>query len=253
MDLTERVAIVTGAGRGIGRGIARRLAQAGAGVVVVDVDIQAARDVAAELTDAGHVAVAAQADVTDPPQVEQTVADAVERFGRLDILVNNAGLTGATLGTKPFLDIDLKAWRRVIEVNLTGAFLFSQAAGRVMAQRGYGRIILLGSINSFGAEVGGAHYVASKTGILGLMRAMAVELAPMGVLVNCIAPGPVVTERTAPLASDPAYQQSLQRIALKRPGAPDEIGDAAVFLASDRCAFITGQTLVIDGGYLAAL
>ena len=249
--LKERVAIVTGAGQGIGRGIALRFALEGAAVVVAELDVALAMRTAAEIEAVGGRALAVPTDVADRAQVEAMVARTMDHFGGLDILVNNAAIA---LLYEPFFEISEASWRRMIDVNLSGAFWCSQAASRHMAERGRGWIVNIGSVNSFHPETQVAHYAASKGGIVLLTRAMALDLAPHGIRVNAIAPGGVHTERTELFDADPANREILARalggIPLGRRGEPDEIAQGAVFLSCDESSYIQGHTLVIDGGIL---
>jgi NAD(P)-dependent dehydrogenase (short-subunit alcohol dehydrogenase family) len=252
MRLRDKIAIVTGGGRGIGRGISVRFAAEGATVVIAQRDPTSALRTVADIETAGGQALSIPTDVSEPAQVEALVGRVLERFGRIDILINNAGLTGAN---GPFLAMPLETWRRILDVNLTGMFLCGQAVARAMVERGIpGRIVNVGSINSFAAEKEAAAYVASKGAILALTRAMAVELAPYGIIVNCLAPGPIRVENNAPLFdAEPTRTGIARGVPLGRPGVPEETAAAALFLASDECTFVVGTSLVIDGGYLAYL
>ena len=242
MRLEGKVALVTGAARGIGRGIATCFAAEGARVLVSDIDLEVATEVAAELGTAGGKAQAVRLDVREPGEAAAAVRLAVERFGRLDVLVNNAGITDRT----PFLEMDLEFWYRVLGVNLSGCFICSQAAARQMVAQKSGRIINIASNSGVFGGRGRAAYGASKAGIINLTQTMAIELADHGVLVNAIAPGPIRTQRSTTKAP-PATVRT--RMALPRFGEPAEVGAAAVFLASDECSFTTGHVLGVDGGF----
>jgi len=249
--LANKIALVTGAGRGIGRAIALRLAQDGASVAVLDQDASSAA-VAGEIEAMRGTALALPGtDVSQFEQVSRAITITLDHFGRIDILVNNASIAG---GNGDFLDISLELWQRIVGVNLTGMFLCGQAVARHMRAAGVrGRIINIGSINSFGAERGAAAYVTAKHGTLGLTRAMAVDLAPHGITVNCIAPGPITVERNAELFAGPLREPLARRVPLGHTGTPDQVATAVAFLACDDASFITGAALAVDGGTLAYL
>jgi 3-oxoacyl-[acyl-carrier protein] reductase len=237
-----KVALVTGAGAGIGRGIARVLAGEGAAVLVSDIDEAAAGRVAGEIEARGGRALAHALDVRDAQAAAAAMAAAVERLGGLDILVANAGVTSRL----PFLDMPLDFFEGVLRTNLTGCFVTAQAAARAMVARGRGgRIVTISSNSGVFGGAGRAAYSASKAGIIALTQTMAIELAPHGILVNCVCPGPIRTQRTTTEEPGPAF---VARMSLKRFGLPEEVGQAVAFLASDRCSFTTGQTLGVDGG-----
>jgi 3-oxoacyl-[acyl-carrier protein] reductase len=254
--LAGKTALITGGGQGIGRGIALRFVREGAQVALLDRDQSSADSTAAAIVAAGGTAlVLAPCDVSLPEQVERAVETAMVRFGAIHILINNAGIAGHS---GAFLDLPYERWQELIAVNLSGMFLVGQIIARQMVEQAIeGRIVNLGSINSFGAERGAVAYVVSKAGILGLTRAMAVDLAPHGIRVNCLAPGPITVERNAGLFAQKApgtARDALRRaIPLARPGTVEETAAAALFLASDEASFITGTTLVVDGGLLAYL
>jgi 3-oxoacyl-[acyl-carrier protein] reductase len=245
VQLTGRTAIVTGAGAGVGRGIARALVEAGAAVLVTDIDLEAAERVAGELRAAGGRALPFRLDVRDPAEAASACDAAVDRLGGLDILVNNAGSTARM----PFLDMPKSFFEDLLELNLVGTFVCAQAAARVMVARGKGGRIVNISSNSgrFGGR-GRAAYSASKAGIIALTQTLAIELAEHGILVNCVAPGPIRTERTTTERPSEAFTC---RMALPRFGEPIEVGRAVVWLASDACSFTTGHTIGVDGGLTA--
>ena len=249
MRLDARAALVTGASRGIGRAIALALARAGA-----DVAVNYARDAAAAAACAraiealGRRAVALQADVADPTQVAALVHESIAALGRLDILVNNAGL----IVRRPFLDLTLQEWDRVLDTNLRGAFLISQQAARHMAAQRYGRIINISSVQGSVATIHRAAYCASKGGLNMLTRAMALDLAPYGITVNAIAAGVTDTDMSRARFADPEQRELFGRwIPAGRIATPEDLTGAVVFLATDTAAYITGHILAVDGGVLA--
>jgi 3-oxoacyl-[acyl-carrier protein] reductase len=248
MRLADKVAIITGSGRGIGREIAVRFAAEGARTVVADVHGDNARAVAAAITAAGGAALAVRVDITDATQVEALIQETLARFGQLDVLVNNAGV-GLN---KPFLTTTLDEWDRQLRVNLTGTFLCAQAAARVLVRRGGGRIINIASISGQRGGQGRAAYGASKAGVILLTKVLAVELAPHGVRVNAIAPGPVVTEMSNGTHTEATRRAYHERIPLGRYGRECEIAAAALFLASEESSFVNGHVLNVDGGFDAA-
>ncbi|UQA56850.1 3-oxoacyl-ACP reductase FabG [Polyangium aurulentum] len=239
-----RSVIVTGASKGIGRGIAKVFAQGGAKVLVVARDGRAAAEVAEELAREGAVASGFAADVSDEGQVEAMVDAAVERHGGLDVLCANAGIFPASR----LEEMPLAEWREVMRINLEGCFLSVRAAIPALARSEAGRVILTSSITGpITGFPGWSHYAASKAGQLGFMRTAALELARKGITVNAILPGNIATEGLVGLGKD--YVDSMvASIPLRRLGSVEDIGHAAAFLASKEAGFITGQTLVVDGG-----
>jgi 3-oxoacyl-[acyl-carrier protein] reductase len=245
MDLSGKVALVTGAGNGIGRAIAQGLSAAGATTLVCDIDGAAGERTAKSITDHGQIAVAMPLDVSDPDRVAAVYGEVGQRYGRLDIQISNAGITTRA----PFLDVDLETFHRIMSVNLYGTFLCGQAAGRLMREKG-GRIVNLTSVSGQQGGTGRAAYGASKAAIINLTQTMAVEFAEYGILVNAIAPGPTQVERTA---HGPAQTQAfLSRLAIKRYATPADVARAALFLVSDQNDYITGHVLNVDGGFAAA-
>jgi len=249
MQLEKKVAIVTGAATGIGQAIATAFAAEGAAVVVDYVGKgNAADETIKKIESAGGRAVAVDADVSDPTQVQKLVDQTVSRFGKLDILVNNAGIEFK----HPFLEFPLELWQKVIAVDLTGPWLCAQTAARQMVKQGAGgRIINISSVHEDLPMPTNAPYCAAKGGLRMLMRTIAVELAPHKITVNNIGPGAIYTPIDKDVQSDPAVEkQLLSEIPLGRWGKPEEVAALAVFLASDAASYLTGSTHFIDGGML---
>ncbi|PZF60123.1 3-oxoacyl-ACP reductase [Curtobacterium sp. MCBD17_034] len=245
-DMTGRTAVVTGSTRGLGRAFATALAEAGANVVVVGRDADAAATVEAELGALGADVLTVLADVTRRDDVERLLAAAVDRFGRVDVLVNNAG----ACIHKPALDVTDEEWHEVMSVNVDGLWIASQVFGRHMIERGGGSIVNVGSMS--GAIVNRPQwqpaYNASKAAVHHLTRSLAAEWAPMHVRVNAIAPGYMRTDM-APVDAPEFHRHWIEDTPQQRAGEPDELGPAMVFLASDASSFVTGSVLTIDGGY----
>ena len=242
----DKVALVTGAGGGIGGAIAIGLAEAGAYTVAADIDLAAVNPVINLMGAARGMALAL--DVTNPTAITHIVDDIVSRQGRLDILVHAAGRSSRT----HVLDISPAEWDDVIKVNLGGAFYCTQAVARVMTKQGGGSIIMISSQLAEVARPKGAPYVASKGGLRSLAQAMAVDLAAFQVRVNCLGPGVTLTPMTRSRYDDPQVRATWeQRIPLGRVAQPQDMVGAALFLASDEAAYITGTSLYVDGGYLA--
>jgi 3-oxoacyl-[acyl-carrier protein] reductase len=241
--LEGRVAIVTGAGRGIGQAIALRLAAEGAAVVVADVDLDLAGQAAEEVKGRGVEAHALRADVSSLESVQAAVKEVVGRFGRVDVLVNNAGVTRDTL----MLRMKAEDWRLVLDINLTGTFNCSSAVLPTMLRQRWGRVVNISSVIGLVGNIGQANYAASKAGILGLTKSMAREVASRAITVNAIAPGFIETPMTAALPES-VREELLRRIPLGCYGQPEDIAEGVAFLASERARYITGQVLVIDGG-----
>ena len=241
--LSGKVALVTGSGRNIGRATILELARQGADVAVnARSNRDEAESVAAEARDLGVRAIATIADVAEQGQVYRMVADAISEFGRVDILVNNAGMRA----DKPFTEMTVEDWRQVNAVNMDGPFFACQAVVPGMIERGWGRIVNVSGLNAFKGRPGWAHVCAGKMGALGLTRALAAELAPHGILVNHIVPGAFDTTRVEG-QSTPAPNPD---IPVGRLGMPEEIAHTVAFLASDGAAYITGQTIHVNGGAL---
>lgn len=241
--IQDRVALITGASRGIGRSISLALAAQGAKIVAVDVDLQATEAFVAELKALGTDAVAVQGNVTVAADVEQMVKVAKETFDRIDILVNNAGITRDAL----LLRMKDEDWDAVLDVNLKGAFLCTRAVSRLMTKQRSGRIINIASIVGQMGNAGQANYCASKAGLMGLTRSNARELAKRNITVNAVAPGFISTAMTDALPEDKRQELAAQ-IPLARLGSVDDIASAVLFLASDQAGYITGQVIGVNGG-----
>jgi len=243
MLLKDKVALVTGGGRGIGREIALNFAREGGRVVICDIDPESIQATVRELQALGRDSLGIKSDVTDFGQVEDMVNKILDKFKRIDILVNNAGITKDAL----LLRMTPQDWDAVINVNLKGAFNCTKAVAAVMIKQRYGKIVNIASIIGIIGNVGQANYAASKAGIIALTRTAARELASRNINVNAIAPGFIQTDMTAKL-SDEIKQKMLIQIPLGRFGSPGEVAHLCLFLSSDASSFITGQTIVIDGG-----
>ncbi len=242
--LEGRTAIVTGSGQGIGEAIAMAMAEEGAGVVVAELREETADAVRRKIEEGGGTALAHATDVSQEPSVDAMVQACLERFGKVDILVNNAGI----YPTSTVADMDEDEWERVIGTNLFGTFLCSRAVTPHMLQQQGGRIISITSGRGLQGADNGAHYASSKGGIIGFTKSLARELAPAGVAVNCICPGVSDTAQPRGHRTEEELYASAARIPLGRIGQPADMARAAVFLASDRAKFVTGQTLVVNGG-----
>ena len=240
----NKVIIVTGAGKGIGQAIAARFAREGGRVVVNDVDEGRGETAVSAITQQGGTALFCRADVADKSQVDAMFDHVLAHFGRVDVLVNNAAIVSPNLH---FLEADEAWWRRIIDVNLTGAFLCSHRAAHIMAQQGDGVIINLSSGGASRAHRGFTAYDASKGGIEALTRAMALDLAPYGVRVHSLVPGSIDTANL----DEATRRQRGENIPLGRVGDPDELAGPALFLASDDARYMTGHCLYVDGGMLA--
>lgn len=245
--LKDKIAIITGAGRGIGRAIALAFAGHGADIVVCDVNLASARQTADEIKTLGVRAVGLVADVTDETQVGQMVADAIDNFARIDILVNNAGI----ISTGPLTEITADTWDKVMAVNLKGVFLCTKAVFPVMMAQRHGKIINIASVagKRGGGLLGSSCYAASKGGVIAFTKGAAREGGPYGINVNAITPGYTETEMTSILTLK-QRDSILTAMPLGRPGQPDDIAAAACFLASDYAGFITGEIMDVDGGLM---
>jgi len=250
-DLTNKVAIITGARRGMGKTHALALAKQGAKVVVTDITSEECTPVAQEIIQNGGEAICFKMDVSNKNEVDAIFSEVVSKYGRIDILINNAGI----YFQKNAIDLTEEEWNKTLDINLKGQFLCAQRAAKEMVKNKWGRIINISSVASgqvgFGLA-GGAHYAASKGGIIAMTESLAVEWAPFGINVNSIAPGAIDT----PMASASEMPKEVldgltAKIPLKRMGNPEEVSNAVVFLSSEEASYITGSTLYVDGGWLA--
>ena len=252
MDLFGKVAIVTGARRGMGRTHALILAKAGAKVVVADISQEDCQKVVEEIEKKKGQALAVKCDVSKKEEVDKMVGAAVKKWGKVDILVNNAGIAQFV----PFLKMTEEEWDKTLDINLKGYFLCAQAAAKEMAKQKAGVIVNIASVAMGQQGVGFpnlAHYCATKGGIVGMTEALAVELAPYNIRVNAISPGLIETPMIDPIKQDKKSMEGLLvRVPLHRVGKPEEVSNLVLFLASDSSSYITGSTVVIDGGWLAA-
>ncbi|SMB92234.1 3-oxoacyl-[acyl-carrier-protein] reductase [Thermanaeromonas toyohensis ToBE] len=242
MRLRDKVAIITGAGRGIGRAIALKLAQEGAKVVVSDIIIENAQAVAEEIKKAGGTALAIKTNIAVREEVEQLFTEAINHFGKIDILVNNAGINRDAMLHK----MTDEQWDEVIAVNLTGTFYCTRQAAIYMRERGYGRIINIASASWLG-NIGQANYAASKAGVVGLTKTAARELAKKGITVNAICPGFIDTDMTRGVPPK-VWDLMISKIPMGRVGQPEDVANLVAFLASDEASYITGEVINVGGG-----
>jgi NAD(P)-dependent dehydrogenase (short-subunit alcohol dehydrogenase family) len=243
----DRVALVTGAGSGMGAACARRLGADHLAVVLFDVRPEPLERVSDDVRRAGAEVETVVGDIAEPSDVARTVRDAIDRFGSLDVAVNAAGVAESTR----FFELTLEEWRRVLDVNLTGAFLLTHAAAGPMRERGWGRIVHFSSTaGKTVSTLGGAHYTVSKHGVLGLVRAAGKELAPFGITVNAVCPGLIDTPMVRAFTTEEQRTTYARSFPIARLGEPEEVAELVAFLASDGAAYITGAAVDINGGDL---
>lgn len=244
-DLSGRVAVITGASRGLGQYFGRALANAGADLVITSRNLDSLSEFRLEIEKLGREAYALELDVREQASIEQMVEKAHEHYGRIDILVNNAGVNVR----KPATEVTWDDWNLVVETNLRGSFFVAQAVAKKMIPRSYGRIINIGSVTSVFGYAGITPYCASRGGVKQMTMSLADDWGDYGITVNCLAPGWFRTEQNKVLYENKEWLEYLNdRIPLNRPGKPDDLDGAIVFLASDASEYITGQTLLVDGG-----
>ena len=262
MDFKSRMAVITGAGSGIGRATAMALAEGGAKVAVLDIDLASAEETASLINAVGHQAKAFQCDTSSTGDVDRAISNAITALGPLEIMVNNAGILDGFFNVD---EIDEALWRRVIDIDITGVFLGCKRALHEMLPRGRGRIVNTASVAGIGGTGGGAAYVAAKHAVVGLTRQMAVVYTARGITTNAVCPGPIVTNLPhtsqkafgvgAPNRTDRGIGRSDELVRATIPagrrGTPEEVASAICYLASDEAGYISGHTLIVDGGWKA--
>ena len=250
-DLKDKIAIVTGARRGMGRTHALILAKAGAKIVVSDISQEDCQKVVDEIEKDGGEALAYKCDVSKKEEIEGMVKETIDKFGKVDILVNNAGIAQF----KPFLELTEEEWDRTLDINLKGYFLCAQTVAKEMAKQKSGVIVNIASVAMGQVGVGFlnlAHYCASKGGIVGMTEALALELAPYNIRVNAVSPGMIETPMIDSIKENPEQEKELlKRVPMKRMGKPEEVSNLVLFLVSDKSSYMTGSIVVVDGGWLA--
>ena len=244
-ELKGKTALITGGARGIGKEIARHLGLAGANIIISDIAAEFARQTAVYLKGNGIETISVSGDVSRPDDVDLMFKTAADAYGGIDILINNAGLTRDSLLAR----MDEKDWDLVMSVNLKGAFLCTRAASRGMMKKRYGRIVNISSVVGIMGNAGQANYSASKAGLIGLTKSSAKELASRNITVNAVAPGYIATDMTKDLPEE-AKEKFLKSVPLGRPGMPEDIARAVMFLVSEAASYITGQVIQVDGGML---
>jgi NAD(P)-dependent dehydrogenase (short-subunit alcohol dehydrogenase family) len=243
----SRVALITGGAMGIGAAIAQRLADDSFNVILADINTQAAEKTARAICKRGRSAVALALDTGSTESIDWLFEEINERFGRCDVLVNNAGIAKLF----PFENYPLDNWRTIMNVNLTGSMLLAQHATRMMMKHGWGRVVNIASVSGIRASAGRTAYGTSKAAIIGLTRQMAIELACHGITANAVAPGPIETPLVAALHSQAARDEYIRQVPMRRYGTPEEIAGVVAFFVSKDASFVTGQTLAVDGGFIA--
>jgi 2-dehydro-3-deoxy-D-gluconate 5-dehydrogenase len=247
-NLENRVAIVTGGNRGLGKAIALALADAGADIVIVGRSDEKNSEVVREIRDKGRQAISFSTNLRDIPAINRMVENVVEHFGKIDILVNNAGVSHTQLA----FDIEEEDWDKVMDLNVKSLFFCCQAAGRMMKNQGFGKIINLASVAGAVGDFGIAPYTASKAAVINLTRSLALEWANYGIQVNAIGPAYIETDMNKEELGNPKVRDKIVgKTPMRRLGEPDELAGAAILLASDASSFMTGQTIYVDGGWLA--
>ena len=248
-NLSGRIAVITGGAKGLGRSMALALADAGSDVVISDILISSAKNVAKEIEKKGQRSLGIKLDVTQSGEVQKMVNEVTEHFGRIDILINNAGINIIS----PAENFALKDWNRVVNINLTGVFLCSQAVGKVMIKQRGGKIINIASLfGTIGSPHDAVAYNSSKAGVINLTRSLAIEWAKYDIHVNAIAPGIIETDLTRNRLENKEYYNSwIDRTPLGRIGTPEDLYGAIIYLSSEASNWLTGHTIVIDGGYTA--
>jgi NAD(P)-dependent dehydrogenase (short-subunit alcohol dehydrogenase family) len=250
-SLKGNVSIVTGAASGLGRVMAKGLAQAGSNIVIIDLDLEKAKETAEEIEKEGVDVLAIQADVTNRQQIDNAVSQTIEKYGKIDSLFNNAGITIH----KSFEEVPENEWDKVMDVNLKSMYMMSQAVGRIMIQQKKGTIVNTSSMSGLIVNVPQKQlsYNTSKAGVIMLTKSLAIEWVDHNIRVNTIAPGYMKTDMTAPFFEEdgPMVKKWMDLIPMKRPGNPEELAGMAVYLASEASSYVTGSVFTIDGGYCA--
>ncbi|MDD3049899.1 MAG: 3-oxoacyl-[acyl-carrier-protein] reductase [Candidatus Cloacimonetes bacterium] len=245
MRLENKIAVITGAARGIGFSIAKKIAQEGATVIIFDLGADNVNSSVNQLIESGYIAKGFDVDVTDSEKIESVMKEIVKEFGRIDILINNAGITRDAL----IMKMKESDWDMVMNVNLKGAFICTSKVARIMMKQRDGVIINMASVIGIMGNIGQANYAASKAGMIALTKSAAKELAARNVRVNAIAPGFIETEMTATLPEE-VVKEYFRAIPLNRMGKPDDIANLCIFLSTPEAGYITGQTIKIDGGLI---